>query len=71
MQCLVTVSGSGGSADAALTQNDRLLLYISSGGAVTVAGSLSKGSGSFKMKYPLEESMEDTHHLVHSFVEKQ
>ena len=36
-----TFDGSGGSADAALTQNDRL--SISSGGAVTVAGSLSKG----------------------------
>ena len=61
-----TFDGSGGSADAALTQNDRL--SISSGGAVTVAGSLSKGSGSFKIDHPLE-AKKDTHHLVHSFVE--
>ena len=37
-------------------------------GAVTVAGSLSKGSGSFKIDHPLE-SKKDTHHLVHSFIE--
>ena len=61
-----TFDGSGGSADAALTQNDRL--SIASGGAVTVAGSLSKGSGSFKIDHPLE-AKKDTHHLVHSFVE--
>ena len=61
-----TFDGSGGSADAALTQNDRL--SITAGGAVTVAGSLSKGSGSFKIDHPLE-AKKDTHHLVHSFVE--
>jgi hypothetical protein len=38
------------------------------GGAVTVTGSLSKGSGSFKIDHPIE-SMKDTHYLVHSFVE--
>tara|TARA_R100000152_G_scaffold20690_2_gene15293 strand:+ start:127 stop:2721 length:2595 start_codon:yes stop_codon:yes gene_type:complete len=43
-------------------------LTIASGGAVTVAGALSKGSGSFKIDHPLE-SKKDTHHLVHSFVE--
>jgi len=37
-------------------------------GAVTIAGSLSKGSGSFKISHPLPEKNE-THHLVHSFVE--
>jgi len=31
-------------------------------------GSISKGSGSFKIDHPLE-SKKDTHHLVHSFVE--
>lgn len=36
--------------------------------SVTVIGSLSKGSGSFKIDHPIE-SMSDTHHLVHSFVE--
>jgi len=43
-------------------------LSINSSGAVTVSGSLSKGSGSFKIDHPLE-SKKDTHHLVHSFIE--
>jgi len=33
---------------------------------VTIAGALSKGSGSFKIDHPLKP---DTHHLVHSFIE--
>jgi hypothetical protein len=37
-------------------------------GAVTIFGSLSKSSGSFKIEHPLEEK-KDTHYLVHSFVE--
>ena len=37
-------------------------------GNVTISGSLSKGSGSFKIDHPLPEKT-DTHHLVHSFVE--
>ena len=37
-------------------------------GNATISGSLSKGSGSFKIDHPLE-SKKDTHHLVHSFVE--
>lgn len=35
-------------------------------GNLTVSGTLSKGSGSFKIDHPLKP---DTHHLVHSFVE--
>lgn len=35
-------------------------------GNVTISGSLSKGSGSFKIDHPLKP---DTHHLVHSFIE--
>jgi hypothetical protein len=35
-------------------------------GNVTISGSLTKGSGSFKIDHPLKP---DTHHLVHSFVE--
>jgi hypothetical protein len=35
---------------------------------LTLTGSLSKGSGSFKIDHPLPEK-KDTHHLVHSFVE--
>jgi hypothetical protein len=34
----------------------------------TVIGSLSKGSGSFKIDHPLT-AKKDTHHLVHSFIE--
>jgi hypothetical protein len=33
---------------------------------VTIAGALSKGSGSFKIDHPLKP---ETHHLVHSFIE--
>jgi len=36
--------------------------------SVTIVGSLSKGSGSFKIDHPLL-SKKDTHHLVHSFIE--
>jgi hypothetical protein len=35
-------------------------------GNVTISGSITKGSGSFKIDHPLKP---DTHHLVHSFVE--
>lgn len=35
---------------------------------VTVTGTISKTSGSFKIDHPLE-SKKETHHLVHSFVE--
>ncbi len=37
-------------------------------GNLTVSGSVSKGSGSFKIDHPLP-AMSETHHLVHSFVE--
>ena len=37
-------------------------------GGTVVQGSLSKGSGSFKIDHPLPEK-EETHHLVHSFIE--
>jgi hypothetical protein len=43
-------------------------LTVEPGGAVAVAGALSKGSGSFKIDHPLP-SKSDTHHLVHSFIE--
>tara|TARA_R110002051_G_scaffold63748_5_gene115997 strand:+ start:59 stop:553 length:495 start_codon:yes stop_codon:yes gene_type:complete len=38
------------------------------GGALSVTGALSKGSGSFKIDHPLPAKA-DTHHLVHSFIE--
>jgi len=47
-----------GTAKMALTQ----------AGNLSVTGSLSKGSGSFKIDHPLE-SKKDTHYLVHSFIE--
>jgi hypothetical protein len=37
-------------------------------GNLTIAGALAKGSGSFQIDHPLP-SMNETHHLVHSFVE--
>jgi len=39
---------------------------VTGDGNVTIAGSLSKGSGSFKINHPV---MPDTHYLVHSFIE--
>ena len=50
------------------------VFYIAASGNVvlayslTVGGSVSKGSGSFKIPHPLE-AKKDTHHLVHSFIE--
>lgn len=44
------------------------LLEVRNDGAVVVPGSLSKGSGSFRIDHPLE-SLSSTHDLVHSFVE--
>lgn len=50
------------------------VFYIANSGNVvltyslTVGGSVSKASGSFKIPHPLE-AKKDTHHLVHSFVE--
>ena len=55
--CIVFRRGSG-------TQS----MLIDASGNVTIAGSLSKGSGSFKIDHPIE-SKKDTHYLVHSFVE--
>jgi hypothetical protein len=43
-------------------------MTIATSGAVTILGSLSKGSGSFRIKHPLL-SKKDTHQLVHSFIE--
>jgi len=43
-------------------------MKISNMGNVTIGGSLSKASGSFKIRHPLPEK-NNTHWLVHSFVE--
>ena len=51
--------GTGGSA---------VDVAFSTTGGLTIAGALSKASGSFRIDHPLE-SKKDTHHLVHSFVE--
>ena len=37
-------------------------------GNLDVSGTLSKGSGTFKIDHPLPQK-ENTHHLVHSFIE--
>ncbi len=41
---------------------------VSAAGNLAVTGSVSKGSGSFKIDHPLP-AKKDTHHLVHSFIE--
>ena len=43
-------------------------MVIDGSGNVTIAGSISKGSGSFKIDHPIV-SKKDTHYLVHSFIE--
>ena len=48
--------------------NGATRMTIAGGGAVNVVGSLSKGSGSFKIDHPLV-GMSTTHNLVHSFIE--
>ena len=53
--------------DMIFSANAAVSLTLTSTGA-TVAGALSKGSGSFKIDHPLP-SMKDTHSLVHSFIE--
>jgi len=51
-----------------LVTNGNDALRIDSAGNVTISGSISKGSGSFKITHPLE-TKKDTHYLVHSFIE--
>jgi hypothetical protein len=48
--------------------NVEVLRVQSTSGNVTIRGSLSKGSGSFRIKHPLA-SKKNTHQLVHSFIE--
>jgi hypothetical protein len=48
--------------------NTEVLRVQSTSGNVTIRGSLSKGSGSFRIKHPLT-SKKNTHQLVHSFIE--
>jgi hypothetical protein len=54
--------------DVRFLTNNTERMRINSAGNVTIGGSLSKGSGSFRIPHPLPAKAE-THHLVHSFVE--
>ncbi len=54
--------------DTYFATNNTTRMTIASSGAVSIVGSISKGSGSFKIDHPLD-SKSKTHHLVHSFVE--
>ena len=58
---LITVSSSN---QVFRVEGSNIVTFESDG--VTIAGDLSKSSGSFKIDHPLKP---DTHHLVHSFVE--
>jgi hypothetical protein len=60
------VTAPSGTAGNLVTLTTRMT--IAQGGAVTIPGSLSKGSGSFRIEHPLE-SLSETHQLVHSFIE--
>ena len=48
--------------------NSTQSMTIDSSGNVTITGSISKGSGSFRISHPLPQKSE-THDLVHSFIE--
>ena len=48
------------------SNDDALKVFMD--GTVAIAGALSKGSGSFRIRHPLP-SMNATHELVHSFIE--
>ena len=64
-----TVSlGGVNNTSVTILQNNGAAISIDTSKNVTIAGSLSKGSGSFKIDHPLD-SKKDTHHLVHSFIE--
>jgi hypothetical protein len=56
----ITASGNVGIGTSSPAQK------LSVTGNVTISGSLSKGSGSFKIDHPLKP---ETHYLVHSFIE--
>ncbi len=58
----VRITGAGNVGIGTGTPSEKL----SVSGNVTITGSLSKGSGSFKIDHPVKP---DTHHLVHSFIE--
>lgn len=58
--------GAGIYAEATTGADTNYAGYFS--GNINVTGSVSKGSGSFRIDHPLE-SKTNTHHLIHSFVE--
>jgi len=45
-----------------------VIARFNNNGSVSISGSLSKGSGSFRISHPLPE-LAETHELVHSFIE--
>ena len=58
---------NGSSRSMIFGTNETTRMTLSSGG-LSIVGSISKGSGAFKIDHPLN-SKKDTHNLVHSFVE--
>ncbi len=60
----ISQSSSGGNT----TYTGTPAFYLNNSGNLVLAGSISKGSGSFKIPHPLE-AKKDSHNLVHSFVE--
>ena len=61
-------SGTGSFTIAAQNSSSSFTFILNDAGNVTISGSLSKGSGSFRIEHPLE-SLSETHQLVHSFIE--
>jgi hypothetical protein len=58
--------GTAAGYEVAFFTNGSTRLSIGSTGNVNIVGSLSKGSGTFRIDHPLKPH---THHLVHSFIE--
>ena len=59
-----TIDSDGDLGIGTTNPNERLTVS----GNASITGSISKGSGSFKIDHPLD-SKKDTHNLVHSFLE--
>jgi hypothetical protein len=64
----LVVIGDGGTLIHCNNAANAVAFQVFDSGGLTIAGALSKGSGSFRIRHPLE-SKRETHDLVHSFIE--
>jgi hypothetical protein len=64
----LTLYGGTSGVNINKSDNSAVLFSMTDTGAATFSGSVSKGSGAFKINHPLP-SLTDTNYLVHSFIE--